>query len=244
MNQKGFVSLCLVIWAPLFLTILSYGLWMVWLINQKHQLNNLCHHHLLKSQQALVDGNNRLLLHNPKALALILEKRNLDRLILTSPPPVKAAALLKRKRVLAQQIKLSLLQKNIIKTHKELSKSWAQKLRLNLHRALRKRSEFFQGDKNILAQVRVRWSISRIKIKFRDKASTYQRGTNHALAQTMSANWSIPLQSVTPPWLSPFVKNKNNWLGSCQTHPDSSGGLKWYAAIGGGKVLSRPLSSL
>ncbi len=235
MNQKGFVTVGVILWAPLFLMMLCFGLWMVWLIHQKHQLSNLCHYQLLKSQQALVDGNNKLLLFNPQAMALITEKKLLNRLIQSAPPKVKALAIMRRKIVIAKQIKLSVLQKSLIKTHRALSKGWASELRVQLHRHLKKKVLFFNKSHNFRARVSVTWSVSRIQVHIRDKASTYKRSFDHSQRQTMKAQWRIPIKALAPHWLQFLLPLKNDWVGFCETHPQK-GDRKWYAAIGAGKL--------
>ncbi len=239
----GFVTISLILMTP-FVFILVFGvLWSVWFINQKHQLDNLCYGFVLKSQKNLVDQNETLLGLNGQAKALILQKKALDILILTGPPTVKAAALLKRRGVLAMQKALGLKQKFLLYQGNVLSRSELFRMRTKMNRHFEKIAGIWPGLRRGTLIFKIQWKDSQLKIAIRDIAPVYKRGGDHSRNQVHKVRWSTNLSSVLPVWISRMLPIQKRWEGHCASHPHK-GGLKWHSAMGEGKHSLKPLSSL
>ena len=77
-NSSGFVTIALVIALPFIMALTFSGLWTLWFINQKRTMTNLCHSHVLKSQDELISGNRAIVNMNWQASLLMCARRNVS----------------------------------------------------------------------------------------------------------------------------------------------------------------------
>ena len=238
MNERGFVLMALIVWMPFFLMI-AFGLtWTIWFLNQVKAMENICHQGTLKAQEALVEGNRRVMALNPRALRLYGEKKALKLLILTGPPPVKAAAKLRKKKLVASQKLLQKQQKLLFYEMNFKAQRALFSLRRKMGERLRKIRAFWKSSQGAMEGIRVHPSSSQLKVRLRDIAPIYKRGIHHWKAQGISVRWWIPLKGMFPPWLSQYVPIQGRWKGQCFSHPHlKKGGSLWRAAMGKGNHL-------
>jgi hypothetical protein len=231
MNDKGFITFALVLLLPFVLTLSFASLFIVWLLNQNHSIENICFQYILESQEILVEANNSLIKLNPLAYSLIQEKRILDAIIITGPPPAKAAARLQKKIIVSKQRALSLEQKSIIQQANFQSKNQMVKLIHELNLKFNKIKLFWQNKENIKPFYKVHWVPSQVKIKIRDIASTYYRTLNHSHLQSLDLKWNINLKKIIPHWLLNYIPLHRDWEGLCDSYPTKEG-VAWFPTIG------------
>lgn len=233
MNQKGFALISMTVALPLVFIICISGLWLVWFMNQKKGLHNMCHHHLLKAQDYLVRGNTDLLRLNPIAKALIFQKRTLDAIILFAPPPAKATALIQRRFVVAEQQFLKKTQQGIIGFANIMANKELLKYQMAYRRKMRELNRLWKSQSSIPSFLEAYPKISQVKVDWPDIAPTYKRGSSHEKIQRFKARWKVPIRNAMPDWLLNYVPVSELWLGECATHPHK-GVSQWNAAIGEG----------
>ncbi|MCJ8276749.1 MAG: hypothetical protein HRT44_01750 [Bdellovibrionales bacterium] len=238
-NQKGFAIYSFIVATPLFLSLAIMSAWLIWFLNQKHRLDNLCQHYTLKAQENLVKTNNSVLKLNYKAYALIIEKRALELTMLTAPPPVAAAAKLRRKMVIGQQYALKKVQKGLVNTGNLRAQLLSFELRREYIKILRELERHW-GASSSFPKIEIYWNKSKIKRKFYEIAPPYKRIAKHSSAQEIRVNWAIPLSSISPGWLKKFITIGKTWKGQCSSHPQKRR-FKWEAQIGRVKLLSKSL---
>ena len=168
--DKGFVTLSLIWLAPFIFLLASGTLWMIWFINQKHQLDNICYEYVMKSQKALIDQNQKLMKLNALAKLLISEKKILNKLILTGTPEIKAAAQLKKLQVIAQQKALKLQQNVLFRLGESLSRVELFRLKKKMNRRFGKISRIWSKSRIQFLRFRVQWKPSQLQVKIRDIA--------------------------------------------------------------------------
>ncbi len=239
MNENGFVTIAIVILLPL-LFLLSFACgWLIWFMNNKHQLDNLCHEAVLSSQEMLVESNDKLLLLNSQAYSLIMKKRALDVIILTAPPHLKIPAQAQRKVVVLQQKALRIKQKAIVYVGNVRSRSRLMGLRSNFYAHVRDIQKFWKSEQHARAMIRIYWKPSQVTPKIQDIAPVFQRAAQHDSRQAFSVDWEIPLQALAPKWIKQIIPIHKGWLGQCDSHP-MKGGFKWSATIGKVSPLLKP----
>ncbi len=234
MNQRGFAMISLVFWIPLIVTILFSIFWIIWLMQQRMKLNNLCHHYVLKSQEALVDRNNDIMNLNPRARWLWAEKKALDVLILTAPPPVKAAAQVRRKVVVIEQKALRTLQNGLFKVGLFNARRALYEFRKEFHKTTQDWSRYWKSPNRSRSRLILKPTNSQLAVEVRDIARVYKRKPLHWAQQRIQAQWDIPLRELLPTWVLHWVPVHKVWSGRCHSHPHSGGHL-WKAAIGAGR---------
>lgn len=222
----------LILILPIVFTLVFSGLWMVWFMNQRHRIENLCHESLLKSQKTLVDGNTKLLSHNLEAYSLIVAKRILKKLMKSPNPAVIAAATAGYATVKAEQKRLAGVQKNIIFQMNLQSQYSLLNFRRLFYEKIREMASLWKTTEYHIPYLAIYPKKSQVKIRIKDIASVYKRTAFHKVGQTMKADWRIPLRNFFPRWLESYFKSHNQWVGECASHPTNKGGLKWYPSIG------------
>lgn len=237
LDSKGFVTYSFIILAPLFLSLLFMSCWCFWFLNKKHQLNNICNHHVLKAQEILTHSNNQLMALNAKAWALIIEKRSLDTLILIGAPPAKAAAQARKRIVIFKQNALKKIQKTLIFKANLLAKKEAFQLHKNINRHTKNISHFWSQD-FYKAKIQLHWKDSQVKPLFKEIAPPYKYPPSYTKKQEIEAQWSIPLKSLLPGWLNKYIPIHEQWKSHCFSHPNKRS-LKWIALTGRAKPLSK-----
>lgn len=233
MNNQGFSTLSFIVFLPLALILTFSVFWIVWFNNQKLAVENICHYHLLKAQDHLVSGNNKIMNLNFYAKFLIIQKRVLNVVIIVAPPPAKAAAIAQRKIVVAQQKILNKVQRSIIHLSNIRANGELFKLRRSFNEKNKEIKNFWNVQTSRSPVVGIFPKTSQIKIDTKDIASTYKRIANHESKQSFNAQWRIPIKRFLPNWVTQLVPVQNNWYGQCQTHPHQ-GEFKWRSAIGKG----------
>ena len=235
-NQDGFTLISFLFFLPIIMILLWTLVFSLEFMNIKKQVDNMCHRYTMESQQYLIEGNDKILILNRQARALILEKIFLNSLILTAPPQVKIPAKIRKRFVVAQQKKLKL--KQITLKNLYLSKSRARlfQLRIEFNRWTRRLAKKWGASQPRPAQINLNANPSAIKVSWLDIAPTYKRGLGHSRQQLVSAKWVIPIGSYVPQWAAQWIKTQKKWRGICQSHPHKQGG-KWLSAIGKGRHL-------
>ncbi len=240
MNRKGFMTLGLIICLPVLFTLIFSFYWIVWFLNQKHKLDNICYNNLLMAQDHLVDGNNKLLQLNPQAQRLISEKRFWTQVMKTAPPKLRAAAYLRKKQIISQQVLLKTKQKIILQTAEFRSRQQMGRLRTEIQKHFHRIRYFWQARKTQSERIRPKWLKSQIQVDQRDIAPTYKRSLAHSQLQTLKISWSFPLAQITPQWMVRMASVQPIWQGLCESHPYNQGG-KWQSSIGAGKASWKQL---
>lgn len=233
-NQRGFVTLSLIVMSPILLTATFGFAWILWFLNSKHKLDNICYEHLLRSQEFLIKGNDQLLHLNKRALPLIQEKRRLNILIRTGPPPVRAAALAQRTVVVASQYQLRAQQLGILQRANSKSLATLQSLKMRIQQECLAIGRFWSQRSFGKALVRVFWKSSQISVRIYDIAPVYQLLPTYESQQAHKVEWGLPLRRLIPDWLARIVTPQRQWAGQCESHPHQ-GGLRWHSAIGTGR---------
>lgn len=237
-SQSGFITIAFVVMAPLFLVLLLGTAWILWFLNQKHKLDNICYQHVLDSQTLLIEGNQRLLNLNPRASLLIMEKRALNHTIQFGPPPAKAVAIARKAIVVAQQTQLKAQQQGILKLAAFRSRAELQKLKLAMQSEAHKLSRFWRTQDHGRPTVTIHWKPSQTRVRIPDIAPVYKLSPQYERQQVHFVRWRIPIHRILPRWLSQIVwseaRFEKNWYGQCESHPHQ-GVQKWHSAIGAGK---------
>lgn len=240
MNRKGFMTVGLIIYLPVLFSLIFSFYWIVWFLNQKHKLDNICYQYLLAAQDHLVDGNNKLLQLNPQAQRLINEKKFWSQVLKTAPPKLKAAAYLRKKQIMAQQVLLKTTQKRVRETAEFQSQKQMRTLHTEMNKQFRRIHDFWQTQSNQSARVRPMWRESQIQVDQRDIAPTYKRSQAHSQLQTLKISWSFPLAHIIPQWMVRLANVQPSWHGLCESHPYNQG-EKWQSSIGAGKASWKQL---
>lgn len=235
-NNKGFITIAVIIFLPFIFIVLFGSLWTLWFIKQKHSLDNICYQSVLKAQETLIKGNQNLLRLNPYAKSLIIQKKLMNKLILASPPQVKIAARAKKQLIIKQQKALYLKQRAIIHSSNLISQQSLYNLKRRLQKKLHKILRFWGKSQFANINFQPYWPNSQIKVLTHDIASTYKRGLKHSTKQTLSATWKIDLNEIIPLWLQKIIKTKKYWQSHCSSHPHK-GEHHWFALIGKDKHL-------
>ncbi len=233
MNNRGFVNVSLIAWFPLIAVLLFSSFWLLWFLQQKMVMANLCQQYTLKSQEILVDRNNRIMNLNSRALWLWGEKKALDLAILTGPPPVKAAAKIRRKMVVAEQRALRRTQKSFFNSANFQSRRALYQLRREFHRQTKKWQGFWGSPHQVRSSLQLFPAQSQLAVRIHDIAPVFKRRSEHWRQQGIKARWRIPLSEILPTWFKEMVPVHRHWVGTCHSHPHL-GGLQWKAAIGKG----------
>jgi hypothetical protein len=232
-NQKGFVSLSLIFWTPVMLTTLLGTAWVLWFIQQKLRVDHLCDHYVLASQEALVRANNVIMGLNAKAWSLWAEKKALNQVIKTAPPPVKALALARRQVVIVQQTALRKVQQYQLRSGDFRSRTELFRLRKKFRDLNREWLRFWKDSQRALGRLQVTPRGSQLKVRIQDIAPIYQRKDGHEHTQSLHATWQVPLPRFLPSWLLGWVPTHQLWEGQCASHPHDSFG-QWQARLGAG----------
>lgn len=233
MNNRGFTTVSFFLWMP-FLALILFGFaWCFWFMNQIKAMDNICHEGVLKSQEKLVDINNKIMAMNGRAQWLYFEKRTLDVLILTSLPPVAAAARVKKMQVVLEQRVIGSLQKALFARARFEPNLPLYKLRSKISQKHKEISKHWKASSTLNFDFSVTPKTSQLQVKYRDIASVYKRVGNHSKRQQIYARWSLPLASLTPQWLKEYFPIEGHWRGECFSHPHK-GVASWKAAIGEG----------
>jgi hypothetical protein len=235
MNNQGFVLIGSLIYLPFVFMLLFSFYWLIWFLNQKHQVDKICYLGVLQSQLAIEQGNRSILELNPKAHGLILEKKKLNFLIKTSPPKVKLLALVKKKQVIAQQLLLKARQQQLFLQSQWRSRQALFELQKKMNDHFSDISRHWSGGQQPLLHFKTKWKKNQLKIKQRDTAPTYQRVLNASYRQTIGFQWHFPLESMSPKWLLALVPVQKSWHGECYSHPFEQGGI-WRSSIGAGSL--------
>ena len=233
MSKKGFTTIGFTLIMPVIFILSLSGFWILWLINSKHQLNNLCHYYLLKAQDELINGNEKVLYLNSIANRLYMQKKSLEALILVAPPQIKMPAKIQRRIVIVQQKALATKQMSIFKIYKYKSQSPLYEFRRKFSVKLNEIIRIWGQKQKIIYDLNIIWKKSQLAIKRKDIASTYYRKIKHENLQSIRAKWSIPIRILLPDWVKSFVPIQKLWIGECASHPHK-GGLKWVSNIGKG----------
>ena len=234
MTEKGFVLLSFILFCPILLAISVASAWIFWFLLEKQKLENLCYEYVLKSQEVLVQANNQVLALNPKAWALIIEKKALYVTILTAPPPAAAAASSRLKTVIAQQHTLNRVQKGILQAGNLLTQSHAYTLQMKFRKQFLEIEKHWQqtsGKPNI----EIYWKPSQLIPQFQEIAPPYERGKNHSYKQTLLVRWSYPLKNILPTWLKKMISFSKSWKGQCSSQPFKEK-YTWLASLKNGDV--------
>jgi len=240
MTEKGFMTVGLIIYLPLLFALMFSFYWIVWFLNQKHQLENICFRYILAAQDDLINGNNRLIQLNPQAQRLIIEKKFLNTVIKTAPPKVRAVAYLRKKQIIAQQALLKSTQESLLLSSEYRSRQQMRKLHNEIQKHFRQMQDFWQTQPAQAPHLRPQWRKSQVQIDQKDIAPTYKRSQSHSQQQTLKMHWSLPLNQVAPQWLVRLASIQPKWLGFCESHPYHQGG-KWHSSIGAGKASWKQL---
>ncbi len=233
MSNRGFVNISLIAWFPFIAVLLFSAFWLIWFLQQKMVMANLCQQYTLKSQEILVDRNNKIMNLNSRAWWLWGEKKALDIAILTGPPPVKAAAKIRRKMVVAEQKSLRGIQKGFFNSANFQSRRALYQLRSQFRRQTKKWQDFWGSNRRIRSSLQVFPKQSQLAVRIHDIAPVFKRRNQHSRQQSIKATWRIPLADMLPSWLKEKVPVHRHWTGACYSHPHL-GGLQWRAAIGKG----------
>ncbi len=238
MNQSGFASIVVIIALPLVALLLLGCFWTLWFLNQKKRMDNLCLEYAMSAQEILVKNNNTIIAMNPEVRLLHHQKKALNVLILTGPPPVKLAAQAAKKWVVFSQKALAKTQSAILAQ----ANLRARAALYNLRRTFKVRvTEFHQFWKRPLRR-QPRISIvpksSQLSVQWRDIAAFYERKAKHHNRQAIHIQWRVPGEALMPAWLARRISNKKYWQGQCSTHPHK-GGHQWLASIGKGNHSSK-----
>ena len=193
----------------------------------------MCHHYVIKAQEAIVKSNNQIMSLNSKAQWLFWEKKALNAIILTAPPQAKAAAKVRKKFVVLQQKTLLQIQKTLFAKGQVVSNISFFALKKDFQTFTQNigsqwnRSPGWKGEISVFPQK------SQLKRQLRDIAPTYKRNQNHWSAQKIKAQWVVPIKELMPHWLKTWAPIHKQWRGECASHPHK-GGLLWTAAVGEG----------
>ncbi len=232
MNNKGMAQVYLILILPIVFTLLFSGMWMVWFMNQRNRIENLCHESLLRSQEILVEGNTNLLSYNMEAYSLIIAKRILKKLMKSPNPWVVLAASAGYVTVKAEQKRVAGIQQSIITQMNSRSQTSVYDFRRNFYHKIQDMASLWKTTEYRAPELHIYPKQSQVKIRIKDIASVYKRPVHHKAAQTMKAEWRIPLSNFFPRWLQSYFTGQNQWVGECASHPTNKGGLTWYPVIG------------
>lgn len=233
MNNRGFATISLVFLAP-FLVAATFGVfYMLWFIDQKNKVNNICYESVLKAQEELVSGNNFIMSMNGVAQFLYVQKKVLNKTIPVTPMPAKAALVVARNLIIAQQTYLGYLQKATLQKSNVLSNYQQVVLQKKFHKATSEIKKFWGAPALPFATIYSQPKSSQIQIKIKDIASVYYRRTDHSSSQMIQGQWFIPIDRWLPDWFVEIIPIQMSWSGQCASHPHK-GGSKWQAASGQG----------
>lgn len=244
MNQKGFMTISMVMWAPVFaIFLLGFG-WSIWLINSKRALHNICHEAVLNAQEELVENNNWIMSYNFYAGWLITEKKVQTAAIMFGPPPVKIAAKARKKMIIAEQKALRAKQQFFFNKARVMSAAPLAKTQFKFSDKVSRLFKLWGKAPPLFNFVYVSPMLpeSQLKIKWKDIAPVYKRDPNHWKIQGISARWEIPIYEIVPSWFKDSPGSHKTWkqawgsqtlTGECHSHPHEKGGT-WTAAIGKG----------
>lgn len=234
MNQKGFTTIAMITWAPFVAALLAGTLWTIWFLNLNKALDNICHEGVMKSQEIIVEGNNKIMALNKKAWVFFLEKKALELTILFGPPPAKAVAKARRKIVVANQKILKKQQQGLFMTSRYRAKAELFKLKAKMRKKVEEIKNRWKKSSS-KPTFHIVPTSSQLKIKIKDIAPIYKRTSSHSNAQRIRARWSIPIKSMMPDWLLRLVPIGQSWRGQCFSHPHPrKGRFIWRASIGKG----------
>lgn len=240
-NQNGVALIGFVVALPLLVLLLMSFFWLTWFITLKQQSQNLCHAYLLRAQMSLVETNNQILALNPKALALIKEKKVLNLILRTGPMQARALAKVRKKQVLAKQKLLKLKQKSLFLKARGQSLYFYNQGQQQLKTSLQKKVQFWKPNTQPAS---MRWKTrprhSKLRKDIRDLAPTYKRGPRHSYLQSMTLTWSMDIHDLAPPWMRRLIPHQavwqRRWVASCSSHPHK-GDAQWQASIGVARAL-------
>ncbi len=224
----------MIFWLPLLLVSLFSVFWVLWFIQQNLKVSSLCHRYVLMSQEAIVERNNQIMNLNSQARWLWAEKKALDAVILTGPPPAKAAAKVRRKFVVWEQKSLRTIQKSLFSSGQWKSRRALYQLRKDFDKQVSYWQMFWNSPRPRIPTLNLFPTTSQLAVQIQDIAPTYKRRSSHWISQGIAVHWAIPLSEVLPPWLKTWVPIHKNWQGQCFSHPHRRG-VQWKAAIGKGR---------
>lgn len=241
-SSSGFITLsaCL-----LFTIIISSSfaiLACAWFLTQKQHAELLCQKYVIKAQEDLLQGAEALLLLNPKAEALIVEKKYLEFSIKVNPNPVQKAIEAARLAVVIYQMSLLRLEQKAIFTQAEAS-------------ALAASFQFKQKTHSLTQSMQSNWKSAIIRTPsisttlatirlvpiFKDPLlPIYQAPIDFESQQTLRYQMSLKTQGLLPSWISYLAPHFTQWQESCSSKPQKQGVQSWTAALTRDKSFLRP----
>ena len=234
-NNRGFVLMGFCLFLPLLIVLFLGSHFILWFSSQKQNWENICHEHVLKSQQALVQGNQQILALNPIAEGYILAHKRLNKLIRTGKPPIVAAALALKAIVTGLQVKLQAKQTLLKESHHTLARSYLYILRQRFYSHVKQMARSLGSKSQGYGHIKVYFKRSKLQPKKRSIAPPYRRPLTIQRTQAHRVQYFVPINHLLPHWIKQYFSFRGSWKGECWSHPHQvKGGKHWLASIGKG----------
>lgn len=203
----------------------------LWFLREKSRVQFVCENGVLKTQEILVEAENRLLKLNLVAEALILRKRQLIAAILIAPTPFERSLLISKLEVILQRMRtLRQMQLSIVRLAEAKAAIEDISLYQNFIRISAEWKKSWQSAAFSVALV----SPAKIKLQavFNDEMlPVYTVPKNFARLQTQTATFSVFGKTLFPRWMTFLFSQKMAWQETCSSHPELKENL-WKSQIG------------
>lgn len=231
-NKRGFALALALTLIPFFLgSVLAAGGLFAYLY-AKNELFYQCERSLLKAQDTLLQGEEKILRLNPQIEQLVLEKRILNKALMVAPTPIERVAI----RAELTRIELALyslkLQQNFLKISSEQRAQY--EMFLAERTQLQKLRDFSQLWKARLFAHAFK-TVPRMQIIAKPidpSAKIYKIPPQMSFLQTLTLRWSLSGTSLFPRWMQFLHSRRFYWQDSCSTYPQHTKDTRWHAEIG------------
>jgi len=206
-----------------------------WFLKEKEKLQMQCEVQVLRAQDHLVLGAEKLMALNPSVDALVIEKKALRTAIAVAVTPAEKAALAAQLAIVIFKISALRTQQRLIVKNSEAAAfaALAAIEKIAAQEALRLKK--FWRSRILKSAVRFRRPMLMLEKRHTDPSiPTYHAPLNFSQLQTIDVNISIFGSRLFEYWLRTLETSHFNWQENCSSHP-RQGGLKWQSYLGKGK---------
>ncbi len=230
LNSRGFAFALGLSLLPLVIGAFSAASGLFIYVYKKNELLYQCESALLKAQEILLEGEEKILQLNPQIEQLVIEKRILKQALAVAPTPIERVA------IRAELTRIEIMLYNLKFRQyffKNSSENMAQLVMLNVERSLLQKLRQFSKDWKASLHAQVFKNAPAMKIvekKIDPSAKIYLVPPQMSSLQTLTLRWSLQGTSLFPRWLTYLHSQRFFWQDSCSTYPQAKE-LRWHAEI-------------
>lgn len=205
-EKEGYILIGFLIFFPLLLSGMASLSVSALYLREKTRLLSLCRQHLLEIQGHMSESLEQLQKLNPLAEQLRAEKKETIRLLLNAPPVTREILLARLAYIVAQQIKLRLTQKTLIKKAEAFSAKHLRKLKYKMHQSNHLISSF---------KAPVFPKLAVVADPMQSLSPSYKTTWNFSKDQSIKIRWREDFMQAVPSFLKAIVGQLPSVKGHC-----------------------------